>query len=67
MRDRTVVILTEVSTQPRIVLVSSGLLDEVGPDNVFESFDDGLAHAAEVAKHARGTTGTHAVGAGSSH
>ena len=60
-------ILSELSTQPRTVLVSTGLLDEVGPDNVFDSFDDALAHAGEVASHARGTTGTHAVGAGSSH
>jgi SulP family sulfate permease len=67
LRDRTVVILSELSTQPRTVLVSTGLLDEVGPDNVFDSFDDALAHAGEVASHARGTTGTHAVGAGSSH
>jgi SulP family sulfate permease len=68
MHDRTVVILSEVSPQPRTVLVSSGLLDEVGPDNVFESFDDALAHAADVASHARGTTGTHAAsGAGSVH
>jgi SulP family sulfate permease len=60
-RDRTTLILAEVSDQPRTVLMSSGLLDEVGPGNVFDSFDDALAHAAEVASFARGITGGHAT------
>jgi SulP family sulfate permease len=67
MHDRTVVILTEVSDQPRIVLTSSGLLDELGPDNVLQSFDEAMTRAAEIASHARGTTGTHAVSAGAGH
>ena len=60
-RDRTTLILAEVSDQPRTVLMSSGLLDEVGPGNVFDSFDDAVAHASEVASFARGITGGHAA------
>jgi len=60
-RDRTTLILAEVSDQPRTVLMSSGLLDEVGPGNVFDSFDDAVAHATEVASFARGITGGHAT------
>ena len=67
MHDRTAVILTEVSDQPRIVLTSSGLLDELGPDNVLQSFDEAMTRAAEIASHARGTTGTHAVSTGAGH
>jgi SulP family sulfate permease len=60
-RDRTTLILAEVSDQPRTVLMSSGLLDEVGPGNVFDSFDDAMVHASEVASFARGITGGHAT------
>ena len=60
-RDRTTLILAEVSDQPRTVLMSSGLLDEVGPGNVFDSFDDAVAHATAVASFARGITGGHAA------
>ena len=67
MRDRTAVILSEVLDQPRTVLTTSGLLDEVGPDNVIDSFGDALARATEIAQHARGTTGAHPVPAGSGH
>ena len=67
MHDRTAVILSEVLDQPRTVLTTSGLLDEVGPENVIDSFGDALARATEIAQHARGTTGAHAVPAGSGH
>ncbi|HEU4720733.1 MAG TPA: sulfate permease [Gemmatimonadaceae bacterium] len=67
MHDRTTVILCEVSDQPRIVLTSSGLFDELGPDNVLPSFDEAMARAAEIARHARGTTGTHEVSARVGH
>jgi SulP family sulfate permease len=60
-RDRTTLILAEVSDQPRTVLMSSGLLDEVGPGNVFDSFDDAMVHASEVASFARGITGGHST------
>src|SRR5436190_8975732 len=68
LRDRTVVILAEVSDQPRTVLQSSGLLDEVGPHNVFDTLDAAMVHAGEVASHARGNTGAHkAAATGASH
>jgi sulfate permease, SulP family len=67
MRDRTAVILAEVAAQPRTVLASSGLLDELGPDHVLDSFDEALARAREIAAYARGTTGAHELPHASSH
>jgi SulP family sulfate permease len=63
-KGRTRVILAEVLEQPRIVLGKAGLLDELGPENVFESLDDALERARVVAASPRATTGTHAVPTG---
>jgi SulP family sulfate permease len=62
---KTEVILAEVLAQPRVVLRNSGLLDEIGTENVLDSLDEALERAAEiVALHP--TTDTHAA-AGRSH
>jgi SulP family sulfate permease len=61
-RSKTQIILAEVLEQPRTVLGNSGLLDEIGVNNVFESLDDALERAREIAgTHQRPTTDTHAV------
>jgi hypothetical protein len=43
-----------VLAQPMLVLTNSGLVDEIGADNVFDSLDAALERARELA-----TTGTH--------
>ena len=66
-KAKTGIILAEVLAQPRLVLANSGLLDEIGAENVFDSLDDALARAGEIAAM-RPTTDTHAVaGVGGSH
>lgn len=61
-RSKTQIILAEVLEQPKTVLGNSGLLDEIGLNNVFDSLDEALARAREVAgAHHPPTTGTHAV------
>jgi SulP family sulfate permease len=66
-RAGTEIILAEVLSQPLIVLTNSGLLDEIGRDNVFDSLDAALERAGEIVA-LRPTTDTHAaVGAGSPH
>jgi hypothetical protein len=48
-RSKTQIILAEVLEQPRTVLGNSGLLDEIGVNNVFDSLDDALERAREIA------------------
>jgi SulP family sulfate permease len=48
-RGGTRLVLAEVHAQPMIALVTSGVLDDVGPENVFESLDAALARAGELA------------------
>ena len=57
---KTEVILAEVLTQPRVVLINSGLLDEIGVENVFDSLDEALERAAAIVA-LRPTTDTHAA------
>jgi sulfate permease, SulP family len=45
----TRLVLAEVHAQPMIALVTSGVIDEVGPENVFDSLDAALARAGEIA------------------
>jgi sulfate permease, SulP family len=61
---RTEVILSEVLAQPLTVLTNTGLIDEIGRDNVFDSLDAALERASDIAA-LRPTTDTHgAVSAG---
>jgi sulfate permease, SulP family len=59
-KARTEIILAEVLSQPSAVLTNSGLAEEIGPENVFDSLDDALMRAGEIAA-LRPTTDTHAV------
>jgi hypothetical protein len=66
-KARTEIILAEVLEQPLLVLTNSGLVDEIGLENVFESLDAALERAAEIAAM-RPNTDTHpVVGAGAAH
>jgi SulP family sulfate permease len=44
-KDGTLVLLSDVSAQPRIALERSGLLDEIGEENLYGNIDDALAAA----------------------
>lgn len=44
-RDGTLVLLSDVHSQPLVAMTRSGLLDEVGDDNVFGNLDDALDRA----------------------
>jgi SulP family sulfate permease len=44
-RDRTMVLLSEVRSQPLVALGRSGLLDEIGDDCMFGGIDEALAAA----------------------
>jgi SulP family sulfate permease len=44
-RDGTLVLLSDVHSQPLVAMTRSGLLDEVGDDNVFGNLDDSLDRA----------------------
>jgi SulP family sulfate permease len=46
-KDGTLVILSDVHTQPLFAMERAGLLDEVGEDNVFGNIDDALNRARE--------------------
>jgi sulfate permease, SulP family len=59
-KAKTVIILAEVLAQPLVVLTNSGLVDEIGTENVFESLDLALERAGEIVA-LRPTTDTHAV------
>jgi len=59
-KAKTQVILAEVLDQPRIVLTKSGLVEEIGSDNVLDSLDAALRRAGEVAALGP-TTDTHPV------
>jgi SulP family sulfate permease len=47
--NRTTLILAEVLEQPRTVLANSGLLAEIGGENVFDTLEDALARARGLA------------------
>jgi len=47
-RAKTVIILAEVLDQPHTVLTNSGVMDEVGFENVFESLEAALNRAEEI-------------------
>jgi MFS superfamily sulfate permease-like transporter len=47
-RDGTVVFFSDVGTQPLVALERSGLLDEIGQENLFGNIDEALAAAGEV-------------------
>jgi SulP family sulfate permease len=49
-RDRTVVLFSDVHAQPLVALGRSGLLDEIGEENLFGNIDDALAAAGERAE-----------------
>jgi SulP family sulfate permease len=57
---KTEIILAEVLAQPRVVLTNSGLLDEIGTENVFDSLDEALERAGEIVA-LRPTTDTHST------
>jgi sulfate permease, SulP family len=66
-KAKTEIILAEVLEQPLLVLTNSGLVEEIGPENVFESLDAALERAGEIAAM-RPNTDTHPVqGAGAAH
>lgn len=44
-RDRTLLLLSDVHAQPLMAMGRSGLLDEVGDDNLFGNIDDALNRA----------------------
>jgi SulP family sulfate permease len=46
-RDGTLVLLSDVHTQPLLALGRSGLLEEIGEENVFGNLDDALNRARE--------------------
>jgi SulP family sulfate permease len=49
-RDRTVVLFSDVHAQPLVALGRSGLLDEIGEENLFGNIDEALAAAGERAE-----------------
>ena len=54
-RDRTVVLFSDVGEQPLLALARSGLLDEIGEENLFGNIDEALAAAAEKIEKAERT------------
>jgi SulP family sulfate permease len=46
-RDGTLVLLSDVHSQPLIAMTRSGLLDEIGEDSAFGNLDDALDRARE--------------------
>jgi len=54
-KDRTLVILAEPQEQPRNAMRRSGLLDEIGADNVCPSIDLALASAQQYLGERRPT------------
>ena len=59
-KAKTVIILAEVLAQPLVVLRNSGLADEIGTENVFDSLEEALDRAGQIVA-LRPTTDTHAV------
>ena len=47
-REGTTVFLSDVHMQPLVALTGSPVLDEIGRDNVFSSFDQALARAGDA-------------------
>ncbi|MBI3566959.1 MAG: sodium-independent anion transporter, partial [Gemmatimonadetes bacterium] len=46
-RDGTLLLLSDVHSQPLVAMMRAGMLDEVGEDNVFGNLDDALNRARE--------------------
>jgi SulP family sulfate permease len=44
-KDGTLVVLSDVHTQPLVAISRSAVLDEIGEDNVFGNIDDALNRA----------------------
>ena len=59
-KAKTVIILAEVLAQPLLVLRNSGLVDEIGTENIFDSLEEALDRAGQVVA-LRPTTDTHPV------
>jgi sulfate permease, SulP family len=53
-RDGTVVFFSDVNAQPRLALVRSELLDEIGEENLFGNIDEALAQAEAVIARPQG-------------
>jgi SulP family sulfate permease len=49
-QDGTLVLLTELQNQPTIALGRSGLLDEIGPEQTYESFEGALDRARRTVR-----------------
>ena len=62
-KAKTEIVLAEVLAQPLAVLTNSGLVDEIGTEHVFESLDEALRRAGEIAS-LRPITDTHPVAGG---
>ena len=45
--DGTLVLIADISAQPRAALARSDVLEEIGAENVFDTLDQALAHARE--------------------
>ncbi len=45
--DGTLVLISDIHTQPRLALERSAVFDEIGATNIFETLDDALARARE--------------------
>ena len=60
-REKTVIILAEVLAQPLTVLTNSGVVDEIGTENIFDSLEEALDRAGQVVA-LRPTTDTHPAG-----
>jgi SulP family sulfate permease len=53
LTGRTKLVLADVHAQPMIALTNSGLLNVIGPENVFGSLDEALERAAELVSRPR--------------
>lgn len=51
-QEKTVVLLSDVHSQPMIALGRSHLLDELGDDNIFGNIDDALTAARAIVERA---------------
>ena len=60
-RDGTLVLLSEVQSQPRQALSRSVLIDEIGEEHIYPTIDAALDRAREELELRRllGTTGRH--------
>ena len=53
-RDKTHVLLADVHSQPMVALERSGVLEEIGEDNTFGTFDDALVRARTLLQENNG-------------